>query len=123
MTTKEQREILEAYERGEEIEYGLPNYEWCTLLSKEEYIKEFGYEYQFNFYFYEYRIKKKPWRAKEGETYYYINTGLIVTWRVDNYEITDEDCFNAGNYFRTKELAEKARELIKECLTKFHEND
>lgn len=58
MTVKEQREILDAYERGEEIEYGLPGYEWCTLLSKEEYIKVFGCEYQFNFSYYEYCIKR-----------------------------------------------------------------
>lgn len=112
---------------GEEIEYGLSNYEWCTLLSKEEYIKVFGCEYKFNFSYYEYRVKPKLpklCRAELNGTYYFITTGMEICECTDTYTCPDYNRYNSGNYFRTLEVAAQALELMKACLIKIHnEND
>lgn len=61
MTTQEKIEILQAYERGEEIE--LYRSGWIKIEDKVDY--------QFNFQDYHYRIKPKRWRANEKGIYYY----------------------------------------------------
>lgn len=111
-TIKEQKEILEAYERGEEIEVNISG--WLTIGNKVNY--------QFDFQHYNYRIKKR-WRAKKGKRYYFINSSFEVLPCNEDYDCVDDYRFNAGNYFRTEEQAEKVRDLLKECLTKFHENE
>lgn len=113
-TVKEQREIIEAYERGEEIEW------------KSKYNSDKGFiipnsNYEFDFQSNEYRIKPKRWRAEKDDHYYFINPSLEVKGITDAYGYSDDDRFNVGNYFRTVEQAKKAREFLKECLTKFHE--
>lgn len=123
-TIKEQIEIIQAYERGEEVEIKDNEGVWRTLASKEAFIKKMGYEYGFNFSEYEYRIKKKRWRAEKGEKYYFINSTFEVRGIIDSCCYSyDDDRFSVGNYFRTIEGAEKAIELLKECLTKFHEEN
>lgn len=121
MTTREQIEIIQAYERGEEIEYRPPLSEWFTLVSNKEFIKEMGYEYEFNFSDYEYRIKR--WRAEKGEPYYFLTSELSVARMMEESIFANDHHYNVGNYFRTKEQAEKARDLLMECLTKFHEEN
>lgn len=123
MTTKEQREILEAYERGEEIEYRISLSKWYTLGSKEEFIKETGCEYKFNFSNIEYRIKKKRWRAEEGEYYFYIGYNLEVFEEMEDFCEADDECYEVSNYFKTEEEAQRAADYLKECLTKFHDNE
>ena len=60
----------------------------------------------------------KRWRAEEGEYYYYISLdlGIIKTKSYSNDDFEDER-YNLGNYFKTKEEAEK----VKEELDKFWE--
>lgn len=112
-TTKEQREILEAYERGEEIEVYV--IERLKIADKDNY--------QFDFRHYDYRIKPKRWRADEDERYYFLNSRLVIVASVDTYSCADDSHFNAGNYFRTAEQAEKAKKLLIEALAKFHEEN
>ena len=54
----------------------------------------------------------KPWRAEHGENYYHITPcGNVL---VDNeiFHLVDDNLFNYGNYYRTRELAEQdAKEL------------
>lgn len=54
----------------------------------------------------------KPWRAEKGENYYHIGPrGNIF---VDNeiLHTIDDELYNIGNYYRTRELAEQdAKEL------------
>lgn len=117
MTVKEQREILEAYERGEEIEIKSAYRDWTLLTFKYPTV------YCFNFQDFDYRIKKKRWRAEEGEDYYLISYDLKVLKDDERFSESDDRCYEAGNYFRTIDQAQKARELLKETLTKFHEEN
>lgn len=92
MTTREQREILEAYERGEKIEIrykeAFNSTMWFTIRG----------EYCFDFVHNEYRIKKK-WRAKPGCPYYYIDIyGNVGSFsEIDDY--VDAQLHKVGNYF------------------------
>lgn len=122
-TPQEQIEIIQAYERGEEIECRISLSKWYTLGSKEEFIKETGCEYKFNFSNIEYRIKKKRWRADVGCNYFCINGYGEINKLTQIDGDSNAQLYKLGNYFRTKEDAEKARELIKNCLTQFHEEN
>ncbi len=112
-TIKEQIEIIQAYERGEEIQVYIS--EWLEIENKVNY--------QFNFQQYKYRIKPKRWRAENGGVYYYINSSFKVASCAELYDRVDNIRFDAGNYFRTEEQAKQAIELLKETLTKFHEEN
>lgn len=68
--------------------------------------------------------KPKRWRAEKYQGYYYIDIigGRIVTkYDTDEREEPDNNKYNSYNYFRTKELAEQAAEVVREALQKFYE--
>lgn len=112
MTTKEQRDIIEAYERGEEIE--LYNSGWIKIENDD---------HQFNFQCYKYRIKGKKWRAQYEQKYYILGSDGCITDEEEHSEWWDDNRYNFGNYFKTEEQAKEARELLEETLTKFHEEN
>lgn len=69
------------------------------------------------------KVEKIRWRAEYGEEYCYVgNQGIIMVDKEDGHCV-DENRHEFGNYFRTKEQAEKAAKLIKETLKKFHEEN
>lgn len=123
-TVKEQRELIQAYEQGEEMEWRSINVaEWSPLPPKGQF-KEVGYdEPLFDFINNYYRVKPKRWRAENGGRYYYVNASGVVMYSTDGYLRTDNRRYDFGNYFQTEVQAEEARELIQECLIKLHEND
>lgn len=53
------------------------------------------------------------WRAEKGDSYYY----MLSTGKTNEYKdvdcVLDNDRYNLGNYFRTREEAEKTIEKIK----------
>lgn len=54
----------------------------------------------------------RPWRAKEGDNYYYINSNGEVFSDVDGRFGIDDSQYTFGNYYRSRELAEQdAKEL------------
>lgn len=54
----------------------------------------------------------KPWRAGEGDKYYYIDIINKVATTAEAYLRVDFDAYSCGNYYRTRELAEQdAKEL------------
>lgn len=64
------------------------------------------------------KIPKKRWRAKREEYYYYINHHGCIRSYPDYYDDIESYRYNSGNYFKTKEQAEKARDkqLIRQEL-------
>lgn len=61
------------------------------------------------------------WRAEKGGYYHFINSICNVTAVYDKRDSIDDKQFLSYNYFKTKEQAEKAAELVKDTLKKFHE--
>ena len=58
--------------------------------------------------------KKKRWRAKPGETYYFIGSYLLDVWCCNSDgSKNDTLCYELGNYFKTKEEAQEVADKIK----------
>lgn len=70
-------------------------------------------------------IEKIRWRATRGEIYFIINlhAGYSVESSVDYYDKDDNEFYKSFNYFKMKEDAKKATELVKATLKKFHEEN
>lgn len=60
-------------------------------------------------------------RAKKGEGYYFIDNSVHIPSHQEDDDGVDNQQWNAYNYFRTREQAKKAAEVVKEVLRKFHE--
>lgn len=67
------------------------------------------------------RVEKIRWRAKKGEGYYFIDNSVHIPSHQEDDDGVDNQLWNAYNYFRTREQAKKAAEVVKEVLRKFHE--
>ena len=53
------------------------------------------------------------WRAKRGETYFYVRSSGDIDWNWDRTGGTSLNHYNLGNYFQTKEEAKNVVEKIK----------
>ena len=56
------------------------------------------------------------WRADANETYFYISSECSIAETIDCHCYMDEKRYKVGNYFKTKEAAEKAAEKIRETF-------
>jgi hypothetical protein len=69
------------------------------------------------------KVEEIKWQPQNGEHYFFVNafceTGSIIC--LENY--IDELLEKACNQLRTKELAEKAAEAVRETLRRFHEEN
>lgn len=65
------------------------------------------------------RIEKERWRAPIGEQYFYLLDNFVVDSHFEANDKIDCGLYDLGNYFRTKEQAEKAVGVIKEALRRF----
>lgn len=68
-----------------------------------------------------YEIEQKR-RVVDGSYYYYISSSLEIEHEEDFRDYNDDDKFERGNYFITKELAEEALVYIKNALDEFWKN-
>ena len=64
---------------------------------------------------------KKRWRAKQGGYFYYIDFLFEIEWTVETLAEGDDAVYESGNYFETKEEAEKCAEYMKKCILEWHE--
>lgn len=65
------------------------------------------------------RIEDLPrWRALYNENYYLIGSELTVDCQSEIENVVDDNRYNAGNYFKTREAAEKVAEQIREIFKK-----
>ena len=56
------------------------------------------------------------WRALSGENYYLIGSELTVDYQSEIGHVVDDNRYNAGNYFKTREAAECVAEQIREIF-------
>ena len=56
------------------------------------------------------------WRADINGTYFYISSNFDIVAERECYCYIDEERYNVGNYFKTKEAAEKVAEKIREIF-------
>lgn len=62
-------------------------------------------------------IEDVRWRAEKNKEYYYVTpTYYDVDKTFDRYASIDDGYYNMGNYFKTREAAEKAAEQIREIF-------
>ena len=66
-------------------------------------------------------MEKKRWRAKHNKYYYYIDSQFKINWTVEAFTKGDDVSYKSGNYFETKEEAEKYAEYMKKCSLEWHE--
>ena len=63
------------------------------------------------------RIEDLPrWRALYNENYYLIGSELTVDCQSEIGYVVDDNRYNAGNYFKTREAAEKVAKQIREIF-------
>ena len=54
------------------------------------------------------RVEDLPrWRAEKGERYYYVSTDFTIDDFIEDGDRTDNTNYEDGNYFKTREAAEK----------------
>ena len=63
---------------------------------------------------------KKRWRAERGEEYYYINFQLKILFDEEDFAEIDEERYDIGNYFKTKQEAQEYAEYMKKCSLEWH---
>lgn len=56
------------------------------------------------------------WRAKANETYYFIAIDVEVVDDIEDGGCVDDACYSAGNYFKTREAAERVAKQIREIF-------
>lgn len=56
------------------------------------------------------------WRAKEGGKYYFVSDCMDVDFNSEDSDEYDDSYYEAGNYFKTEEAAERAAEKIRKIL-------
>ena len=69
------------------------------------------------------KVEKIRWRAGLEMTYYSLNSRLEAIPFNEDFCGFDDEVWEIYNYFRTQEQAEKAAEVMKEALRKFHEEN
>lgn len=65
------------------------------------------------------QVELLRWRAKHGENYYYLDFGFIVAQTYECSHTLDDERHETGNYFRTKEQAERAKPYLQKALNDF----
>lgn len=58
----------------------------------------------------------KLWRANKGEFYYYFNMLGQTGEEIESKSRFNDICYDSGNYFKTREEAEKYQDKTKEML-------
>ena len=67
------------------------------------------------------RVEKIRWRAKNKESYYFLNINLMEVSVIETNDSFDKKLWDIFNYFHTKDQAKEAASRVKETLRKYHE--
>ena len=73
---------------------------------------------------FEVEYEKERWRAEEGQKYYFVNSFFfLIDWEYERGRSTDLTRYDIGNYFKTKEQAQKFIESLKPIFERFHREE
>jgi len=73
---------------------------------------------------FEVEYEKERWRADAGQKYYFVNSFFfLVDGEYERGRSTDLTRYDIGNYFKTKEQAQKFIESLKPIFEKFHREE
>ena len=73
---------------------------------------------------FEVEYEKGRWRAEAGQKYYYLRSfDCSIDWEYERGRSTDLTRYDIGNYFKTKEQAQKFIESLKPIFEKFHREE
>lgn len=67
--------------------------------------------------------KPKRWRAKYAQSYFYIKSFGEIYEEMETHDTKDEKLYKCGNYFQTREQAEKVLERMKKVLQEVWEHE
>ena len=56
------------------------------------------------------------WRAQEGDSFHYVNEHGMIVEKIDYHYQDETDFYVIGNYFRTREAAEKVASQIRDIF-------
>ena len=59
-------------------------------------------------------------RAINGQTYYYIDENINVSFHLELNDCVDERFYNSGNYFLLEEQAEKVLAKLQQAIKEAH---
>ena len=65
-------------------------------------------------------MNQKIPRATEGQTYYYIDENIKISFHLELNDCVDERFYKSGNYFLTKEQAERVLVKLKQAIEEAH---
>lgn len=68
------------------------------------------------------KIEHINWREKKNEKYFHLYSNLKVDSATEAGTWIDDEMYDSGNYFRTKDLACQCRLELLSTLRKFHED-
>lgn len=69
------------------------------------------------------RVEKIRYRARTHDSYWFIDSRFCVQGTTEEEMDIDDKHYESGNYFRTKEDADRFLEIFRESLRKFHQDD
>ena len=73
---------------------------------------------------FEVEYEKERWRAEAGQKYYFVNSFFfLVDGEYERGRSTDLTRYDIGNYFKTKEQAQKFIESLKPIFERFHREE
>lgn len=103
--------VLCAYANGEEIEVSRETNRW-EAEKYPAFIEDFNYRVKPNMQ------PAEPWKPKNGDEYFCVcSSGEVGEVYFDDVNFTtDKKYIDFGNYFRTREEAEAARERVRAAL-------
>lgn len=73
---------------------------------------------------FEVEYEKERWRAEAGQKYYFVGSSFfLIGWEYERGRSTDSTRYDIGDYFKTKEQAQKFIESLKPIFEKFHREE
>lgn len=69
------------------------------------------------------RVEEIRYRARTHDSYWFFTSDGRVEDTTEDKMSVDNKHYQSGNYFRTKEDAERFLEILRESLRKFHQDD